>query len=195
MAICPEVLNQAEHTLGNLFQRIHHIARVAREGLGPNAERMTGALSDLQEVLDLVFDYVTPIKLERRPVGCDRVAESLAANVRALIPQVLVAETAAAATMDVDVRVLSRCFQILTKARARELGAAQSATVTTSPHPDGDTVDVAVIVQSGEPIVLGTDLDLAWEVAARLIEQQGGELNQAASGSSFTITLTFPVGG
>jgi hypothetical protein len=195
VAICPEVLNAAEHTLGNLFQRIHHIARVAREGLGANAERMTGALSDIQEVLDLVFDYVTPISLERRPVGCDRIAESLAANVRALIPDVRIAESAPAATIEVDVRVLSRSLQILVKARARELGPAQTATITATRQFDGDTIDFAVVVHSGGSIVLSSDVDLAWEVAARLIELQGGELSQTASGSSLTITLTFPVSG
>lgn len=195
MAICPEVLNEAEHALGNLFQRIHHIARVAREGLGANAERMTGALSDLQELLDLVFDYVTPVTLERRPVGCERIAESLAANIRPFVTQGLTTDFAPGATIDLDTRILSRSLQVLAKACARELAAAQTVALATVHDVAGGTVDIAVVLQGGEAIALTGDVDLAWEVAARLIELQGGELHRVASGSSLTVTLTFPVSG
>lgn len=195
MAICPEVLNEAEHALGNLFQRIHHIARVAREGLGANAERMTGALSDLQELLDLLFDYVTPVTLDARPVGCDRLAESLAANVRPLVAQELTTNCAAGATIDIDTRVLSRSFQVLARARTRELAAAQMVALTGTHDAASGTVDLVMVLHGGETIALSTDVDLAWEVAARLIELQGGELRETASGNSRTITMTFPVSG
>lgn len=195
MAICPEVLNEAEHALGNLFQRIHHIARVAREGLGANAERMTGALANLQEILDLLFDYVTPQTLEMKPVGCDRIAESLVSNLRPFVIQDLKAGSAPAATIDADTRVLSRSLQVLAKARARELAAAQSVSVATAKDDARGAIDITLAVEGGEPIVLSGDVDLAWEVAARLIELQGGELRQSAVGSSLEITLTFPVSG
>ena len=195
VAICPDVLNEAEHALGNLFQRIHHIARVAREGLGANAERMTGALSDLQELLDLVFDYVTPLTLEARSVGCDRLAESVAANVRPFVVQGLTMGMAPEAKVDVDTRVLSRSLQVLGKARARELAAAQAVVVTAAHDVAGNTVDVAVALQGSKPAEPSTDVDLAWEVATRLIELQGGELRQSASGTMLIITLSFPVTG
>lgn len=195
MAICPEVLNEAEHALGNLFQRIHHITRVAREGLGANAERMTGALSDLQDLLDLVFDYVTPVTLDRRSIGCDRLAESVAANVRPFIAQGITMGSAPDAKIDIDTRVLSRSLQVLAKARARELAAAQAASVTAAHDATGSTVDVAVALEGGKPAGPTTDVDLAWEVATRLIELQGGELRQTSNGTVLTITLSFPVTG
>ena len=195
MAICPEVLNEAEHALGNLFQRIHHIARVAREGLGANAERMTGALADLQEILDLLFDYVMPQTLETRQVSCDRIAESLVSNLRPFITQDVKIGPAPAAAIDIDTRLLSRSLQVLAKARARELTAAQSVSVATAQDDTRGVVDFALTLQCGEPIVSSGDVDLAWEVAARLVELQGGELRQSAVGSSLAITLTFPVSG
>lgn len=195
MAICPEVLNEAEHALGNLFQRIHHIARVAREGMGPNAERMVGALSDLQEILDLLFDYVMPVSLERRPVGCDRVAESLVSNLSSYTTQEVNVGSTPAASIDIDTRVLSRSLQVLAKARTRELAGAQSVNVAVAQDDARTTVDMTVTVYGAGPMVLSGDVDLAWEVAARLIELQGGELRQSATGSSLAITLSFPVSG
>jgi hypothetical protein len=195
VAICPEVLNEAEHALGNLFQRLHHITRVAREGLGANAERMTGALSDLQELLDLVFDYVTPLTLDARPIGCDRLAESVAANVRPFVVQQITTASAPQANVDIDTRVLGRSLQVLAKARARELAAAQAVSVTAAHDPAGTTVEVAVALQGGHAAEPANDVDLAWEVASRLIELQGGELRQSANGTTLTICLSFPVTG
>src|ERR1044071_9824306 len=83
VSVRTEVLTDAEHALGNLFQRIYHVTRVAREGLGPYADRLNGTVQDLERLLELLFDYVSPVDLEMRPTSCGRVAESLAVQLRA----------------------------------------------------------------------------------------------------------------
>ena len=83
VAVRREVLNDVEHAVGNLLQRMHHAARAAKAGLGPQGERLQNALDDLERLLELLFDYVSPVEVQVRPTDAERIAESLAAQLRA----------------------------------------------------------------------------------------------------------------
>lgn len=197
IAVRPEVLNDAEHALGNLFQRIHHATRLARESLGVQAERLTTALDDIEGLLELVFDYVSPVEVELRRLNCGRVAESLVAQVRPHAVTEIAMGPFPASHVMADPRVLSRGFQLIGKARMRELKAAPQVAVNVTldgsmgraeflVSADGATLSNGIAGRAAEEV-------LAWEVAARLIELQGGELRQLASEDALRCSVTLPL--
>jgi hypothetical protein len=120
------------------------------------------------------------------------VAQSLAANLRSFAQQEVTVGAAPDATIDIDSRILTRSLQILAKACARELAAAQTVSVTAAHDAAKNTIDIAAALNGSEPVVLSGDVNLAWEVVAHLVELQGGEARQVANGSSLIVTLTFP---
>ena len=85
VAVQPDVLSDAEHALGNLLQPIHHAARQSADTLGPQVERLQVALDDLEGLLELIFDYVSPVDLELSPVSVGRIADSLAVVAKRVI--------------------------------------------------------------------------------------------------------------
>ena len=83
VALRRTVLNDAEHAVGNMLQRLHHAARAATAGLGAQGERLQSTIDDLERLLELLFDYVSPVEVQVRPTAAERIAESLAAQLRA----------------------------------------------------------------------------------------------------------------
>ena len=80
VAVRREVLSDVEHAVGNLLQRMHHVARAAKAGLGPQGERLQQTLDELERLLELLFDYVSPVEVQMRPTAAAQIAESLAAQ-------------------------------------------------------------------------------------------------------------------
>jgi hypothetical protein len=114
VAVRPEVLSDVEHAVGNLLQRMHHVARTARSGADLQGDRLQGALEDLEGLLELLFDYVSPVDIQVRPTDAQRVAESLAAQLRAHgAGEIALGAPAAAVQILADGRVLGRAFQLL----------------------------------------------------------------------------------
>src|SRR5262245_2080696 len=184
VALRRTVLNDAEHAVGNMLQRMHHAARAATAGLGAQGERLQGTIDDLERLLELLFDYVSPVEVQVRPTAAERIAESLAAQLRAQgIGEVtlMAADGAAAVQVLADPRVLSRSFLLLAQACARDCeGGAVVATEVVHDPASGDRVQFLVQSQAetpsapNPPTAHGT---LATAVACRLIELQGGELH------------------
>lgn len=192
VAVRPEVLSDAEHALGNLFQRLYHVTRVAREGLGPHADRLTDAVRDLEQLLELLFDYVSPVDMELRPVGCGRVAESFASHLRGERPTRVVPGPWAAERVMADPRILARSFQLLARALPNCRNEVPEVVVVV--HHD------AVAQRIGLRAALGADTqsrsptaELAWEVAGRLVDLQGGDLQRVTENGAVTLTLHLPL--
>lgn len=175
VAVRREVLNDAEHAVGNLLQRMHHAARAAKTGLGVQGERLQSALDDLEHLLDLLFDYVSPVEVQVRPLEADRVAESLAAQLRAQGVDSVTRAGAPGLQVLADSRVLSRSFLLLAQAwsGAREGGVPVAINVVR----DGSGDDRVHFLVQESAATLMLQAGLAMAVAGRLIELQGGELH------------------
>src|SRR5215470_16772916 len=120
VAVRRAVLNDVEHAVGNMLQRMHHAARAAKAGLGEQGERLQATLDDLERLLELFFDYVSPVEVQVRPTDAERIAESLAAQLRAQgVADVTLAASSSAQVL-ADPRVLGRSFLLLAQACARE---------------------------------------------------------------------------
>jgi hypothetical protein len=191
VALRTEVLNDAEHALGNLFQRMYHVTRVARDGLGPYADRMTDTLQHLERLLQLVFDYVSPVEIEMRPVDAARVVESLAAHIR--VHGMGKIETAGCTSTAVlaDARRLGRSFQLLALAFEHELVGASGIAIEVVPG-NRERVEFLLRVIGCPHAGCEAESGLAWEVAARLIELQGGELVRMRGADGCTCTVVLP---
>jgi len=175
VAVRPDVLNDVEHAVGNLLQRLHHCARAATGGLGAQGERLQGALSDLERLLELLFDYVTPVEVQVRPIGAQRLAESLAAQLRGQ-GTVEIAAAVPAVEVLADPRVLSRTFLLLAQACGRDGEQVPPLTIAVEHDAAGERVQFVVEAAGDIPLTTSAQGNLAAAVAERLIELQGGEL-------------------
>lgn len=185
IAVREAVLDDAEHAVGNLLQRLHHVARAAGGELGPHGERLETALEDLERLLDLLFAYVTPVAVELRATDAGRIAESLAAQLRGQGVEVLVGDGVAVRVL-ADPRAIGRSFQLLAQARAWPGG------VTLAVVHDAARERVEFALQGGAEGAATAHGQLAAAVAARLIELQGGELRGGADGRC---AIALPVAG
>jgi hypothetical protein len=192
VSVHPDVLRDAEHTLGNLFQRIYHATRLNRDGLGPHAERLTAALEDLEGVVELVFDYVSPVELELRPIPVGRIAESLISQVSPRTTGKVVLGDCPPVSVLADSRHLRRCFQLLGRACEHDWAAADQVSVGVS-HDVAAEQAVLSISCTRAPANNGARTDsLLWAVAARLIELHGGALDRSPSATVNACLIALP---
>lgn len=188
VAVREDVLNDVEHAVGNLLQRMHHAVRSARAEMGTHGERLQVALTDLERLLDLLFGYVSPVDVELRPTNAERVAESLAAQLRGQGIAVTVGDVPPVRVL-ADPRALGRSFQLLAESRGWS-GAGTLAVGVTHDVP-AERVEFA-LRGAGDAAPLGASGALAAAVAGRLIELQGGELRPDGPGGC---AVTLPVAG
>lgn len=174
VAVRREVLSDVEHAVGNLLQRMHHAARAAKAGLGAHGERLQNALDDLERLLELLFDYVSPVEVQIRPTAAERIVESFAAHLRAQGVAEVTPGAAAAIEVLADPRVLSRSLGLLAQACARECEGGGPVAIEVVHDAAGDRVQF--LVQSAAVGAATAQSSLAAAVAGRLIELQGGEL-------------------
>ncbi|MDX2168068.1 MAG: hypothetical protein SF182_13425 [Deltaproteobacteria bacterium] len=191
VALRPDVLGDVEHAVGNLLQRMHHVARAARDELGAPGERLQATLDELEQLLGLFFDYVSPVALELRPTAAARVAESLAAQLRGHGAEVTI-DTAAAPPVLADPRTLSRSFTLLGQAAASAWDRLP-VVIATAADASGERVELTV--RAALPSApLSAPGALATAVARRLIELQGGELIERPN-PACACAVVLPVAG
>jgi hypothetical protein len=192
VALRTDVLSDVEHAVGNLLQRMHHVARSARSELGVQGERLQATLDELEQLLGLFFDYVSPVELRLCATDAARIAESLAAQLRGQGAAVTVAAASVPAVV-ADPRTLSRSFALLAQAGAREW---EGAAVEIAARRDASGERVEFEVRGGLRPAAATAAPgaLATAVARRLIELQGGELRVRPS-AACACSVVLPVAG
>lgn len=194
VAVRPDVLGDAEHALGNLFQRVYHVTRLAREGLGGHADRLTETLESIEHLLELVFDYVSPVEIDVRPIGAAKVMESLSSQLRAHrgSTELSIGECPALRVV-ADPRVLSRAFHLLGRAFGRDWERSTAVAVEAAHDEEGERVRFAVRADVGEAAASTADENLALAVAGRLFDLQGGDLQVEPAGVTLLCVITLPI--
>ena len=178
VAVRPDVLNDVEHAVGNLLQRMHHAARMARSGSGVPDERLQTALDDLERLLELLFDYVSPVDMQVRAIDAERVAESLAAQLRGQGAGTVAIDPVAPLAVLGDLRALSRSFQLLTQGCGRDWLSAGPVSIGVVHDIQGARLELVVRTAAELPPVASAQCALAAAVAGRLLDLQGGELRE-----------------
>jgi hypothetical protein len=192
VAVRAEVLSDAEHALGNLFQRIYHLTRLTRDGLGTNGERLTSAVENVERLLELLFDYVSPVEVELRSVAAQKVVESLASQVRSQSSAEVATADCPPVYVVADARLLRRTFQLLVRAFARDLERASRIALGVS-H-DAERTEIGARIEVADPNQGGADANLAVAVAARLIDLNGGELRHRSTPDGVSWSVALPTG-
>jgi hypothetical protein len=190
VALRTDVLSDVEHAVGNLLQRLHHVARAARASLGVQGERLQAGLEELEQLLGLFFDYVSPVELQLRTTDAAKIAESLAAQLRGHGAAVTIEPSTVPAVV-ADPRALSRCFALLAQASARDWDGAAVA-IAALRDASGERVEFEVRGAERAPGAAAAPGALATAVARRLIELQGGELRERPS-AACTCCVVLPV--
>lgn len=194
VAVRPDVLNDAEHAVGNFLQRIHHMARVLGAAAdAQQADRLRLALGDLERLLELLFDYVLPAEVAVRPTAAGVVADSLAAQVRAQCGGEVEVSACPAVRLLVDPKSLSRSFQLLGVACGK-VWQGGALSVEAMLEPGGDRLRLAVRGAEGGEIRAAAEQRMAAAVATQLVEMQGGELVWSDLEPS-ALVLTLPIQG
>jgi hypothetical protein len=188
----PDVLRDAEHTLGNLFQRIYHATRLNRDGHGANVDRLTAAIEDLEGVVELIFDYVSPVELELRSIPAARIAESLVSQITPLTKGDIVLEACPAVSVLADSRRLRRCFQLLGRACEHALAAADRVSISVGHDAVEEQAEIRVSCSSPSGSNGSRSDSLLWAVAGRLIELHGGALQYTPSATMSTCLIVLP---
>ena len=178
VAVRPEVLHDAEHAVGNLLQRIHHVARVSLAGgEAEQRDRVRIALTDLEGLLELLFDYVSPVAIKARPTDAGRVASSMVSQVRAHAGDGVEMVGEANGKLMIDPRAMSRCFQLIGNSLGSVWKESPDVAVAVAAGQNGDGLAFAVNVADGGAAPLSASARVGLAVAGRLIEMQGGELH------------------
>lgn len=195
VSVCPAILDDAEHAVGNLLQRIHHTARGALSGAeAEQRERVRLALSDLERLLELLFDYVSPLEIEARPTDAAKVASSFVSQVRAHAGGEVEVVGDAAGKLMVDPRSITRSLQLIGESMGTPWREARSVAVQVGRNQDGEGVEFAIRVDEPAGVPVATPARVALAVAGRLIEMQGGELHWDQDGSG-DCRVVLPVHG
>ena len=86
-------------------------------------------LTDLERLLELLFDYVSPVDVQVRPTDAERVAESLAAQLRGQGGEVAVAAVPAVRVLADPARARPQ-LPVARRRRARAWGGSFAVAVT-----------------------------------------------------------------
>lgn len=176
VVVRPEVVEIADHVLGNLFQRLYHgVERVRRLDGGVAAELST-SVSELEEILQLILDYVAPFPPATSRIPAIEVVESMVKNLAPGSEAVLMA---LGATIDgvmvaVDPGRASRAFALLSQQLDFEHEREVCTRVSVSRANRGIVVHLRFPV--GRVATRSSTVELRWAVAEKLIELHGGTL-------------------
>lgn len=192
VGVRPEVIAEAGHAFGNLFHRLHYFAQKMHGKGVDGALAMDATLSDLEDLLRLVLDYTSPLAVVAKPVSASAVLGSLGSAFGQ--PLDGAAPALGEALVVADASHLSQAFQLMRRALGEEplAGAA--------PQPRLEDVDgcrwlrVDGFERGRAGIASGRGL-VAWALAQKLIEAQGGLLTGIgdADGVRWTVRLPLPV--
>jgi hypothetical protein len=181
ISVHPAVVEHAGHTFGNLFQRIYHLIELLRRSDATGADHLGSSIGQLEDFLQLVMDYFSPLSLTLQRVASADVAESLARQIGAMADCAVEIEGKGLdGELLVDAGQVARAFGLLAKQLAGE-----------NPEPNERIQLTASKGRSGRSLVLRvvgvrapfdsrrlSQAEMQWAVAQKILETHGGTLQQ-----------------
>jgi hypothetical protein len=178
----PAIVDHVEHVFGNLFQRIYHLVEQERERDSGAAARLSDSIRQLEDFLQLVMDYFSPLPLKLEFVPAIEVAQSLAREISdAIACPVKIDGRQCSGRLLVDPGRLVRAFALLTA----QLGPARvgqtSLEIRTAVRPSARSLVLSTSVPSD--VLLGRSLatEMQWTVAEKVLESHGGALTRGSA--------------
>ena len=180
----PAVVERVEHVFGNLFQRIYHLADQARQRDGAPVALLSVSIRELEDFLQLVMDYFSPLPLTLQFVPAIEVAQSLAREISEAVGcPVRIDGRHATGRLLVDPGRLVRAFALL----ARQLGRGDSGQYTMEIHTAVRSSNRSIVLSMGVPAHLisrgSPAAEMQWTVAEKVFESHGGALTECSTAS------------
>lgn len=178
----PAVVEQVEHVFGNLFQRIYHLADQTSERDSATAELLSDSIRQLEDFLQLVMDYFSPLPLKLEFVPAIEVAQSLAREISDAVGcPVKIDGRNCSGRLLVDPGRLVRAFALLTAQLGQAGDGQASLEIRTAVRPSTRSV---VLNMSVPPYLLSRRspaTEMQWTVAEKVLESHGGALTQGSA--------------
>ena len=177
----PAVVEHVEHVFGNLFQRIYHLAEQARRDAA-TAELLSGSIRQLEDFLQLVMDYFSPLPLTLQFVPAIEVAQSLAREISDVVGcPVRIDGRHCSGRLLVDPGRLGRAFGLLT-AQLGQAGDGQGPLeISTAVRPSPHWIVLSMRVPPQLLSRRSPATEMQWTVAEKVLESHGGALTQGSA--------------
>jgi len=179
----PAVVDTIGHVIGNLFQRMYHLINEAREAGTAAAVPLETCTRQLEEFLQLAFDYFAPVSLALQDIPAAEIAQGLARQISDRIGCAVKVDgkLPAGGSVLVDPGRLARTFALLAAQMESPAGRAAPVTVSVTTNATGRSLFLRWRVAPGGEGGRSSQAEIRWAVAEKLLEVQGGALQRSAA--------------
>jgi len=178
-----QVVENVGHVLGNLFQRLYHLidlAGVADAEAGTELERSTRQLEDF---LQLVMDYFSPLALALQYVPSAEVVQSLGRQMSDTVgcSVKIDARLSSESRVLVDPARLARGFALLAARLRPDAGHHEGLDLRLLGQAAGPSLTVTAILPQHLLLPRSTEAEIQWAVAEKLLETHGGSVHEKST--------------
>lgn len=174
------VVETVGHVLGNMFQRIYHLIDVASATDAVTAGALDGSTHRLEDFLQLVIDYFSPVSVVLQHIPAAEVAQGLARQVSDVTACAVKidAKLPAEARVLADPGRLARSFALL--ASRLQVDAARESGLEVRVVGDITAASMRLTVTLPRRLVApgSSESEIRWAVAEKLLETHGGSLRE-----------------
>ena len=185
VVVRPQVVETVGHVLGNMFQRLYHLIEVSGVADPANATALEGSTRNLEDFLQLVIDYFSPVSLVLQRLTAADVAQGLARQLSDHLGCAVKVE----GKLPTDGRLLAdpgrlvRSFSLLVSRLQDDAGRERLVTVRVVAEVVGTSVRITVLLPAGLVTAQSSESEVRWAVAEKLLEMHGGTLRPRATPS------------
>ena len=184
VVVRPAVVEHVGHVFGNLFQRIYHLTNEARERDADTAALLNDSIRQLEDFLQLVMDYFSPLPLALQHVPAIEVAQSLAREISDAVGRpVRIDGRHASGRLLVDPGSLVRAFALLAGQLQRGRGDHKPLVLHTAERSGARSMALSVCVPPELLSTRSARTEMQWSVAEKVLESHGGALTHGAAAS------------
>jgi len=179
------VVETVGHVLGNMFQRMYHLIDISGESNATTAGELRSNVRTLEDFLQQVLDYFSPVSLVLQYISAAEVAQGLARQLSDTIGCTVKvdAKFPAEGQLLADPGRLARAFSLLTSRLRHAAGDDQGVPVRVVGENHGRVVHLTVVLPRTLLIPESSESEVRWAVAEKLLETHGGTLRPHGTSS------------
>jgi len=180
-----EVVETIGHVLGNLFQRMYHLIDVAAGADPTSAASLEGSTRQLEDFLQLVIDYFSPVSLVFQHVPATDVVQGLARQLSDTVgcSVKIDAKLPSESCSLVDPGRLARTFSLLASRLRTNTADESSMALRVVGDVTGRSIRLTVTLPARLIQPETSEAEIRWAVAEKLLETHGGTLRQETRSS------------
>jgi len=180
VVVRPQVVETVGHVLGNVFQRMYHLIEVCGDADTATAAALHSTTRTLEDFLQQVIDYFSPVSLVLQHVPAVEVAQGLARQLSDAVDGTvkLEAKLPADSCLLVDPGRLARSFSLLASRLRDGAHGVQGIAVRVVGEVCGRSIRLTVMLPTAAVAPQSSESEVRWAVAEKLLETHGGTLRQ-----------------